>query len=62
LRTRAGKDLAEGLLMDVPDDEVPAAIDDAAHNVAIRMHARRLKRVSATNSSNFAHVVCLAQK
>jgi hypothetical protein len=46
--------------MDVPDDEVTAAINDAAHNVAIRMHTHEFESVSAAKAPDFVHVVCLA--
>jgi hypothetical protein len=58
LRTRAANDVAERLLMDIPDYEVATAIDDAAHGVAIRMYAHGFKRMPTTNASDFAHVVC----
>jgi hypothetical protein len=42
LGARAGKDIRDGLLMDIPQHEVPTAINNAAHNVTVRMHTCEL--------------------
>jgi len=59
LGARAGKHIAQGLLMDIPDREVPAAIDNAAHHVAVRMDTHEFEGVSAAKAPEFAHFVCL---
>ena len=43
--------------MDIPDHEVTVAIDDAAHDVAIRMQTNEFERVSAAKAPDVVHVV-----
>jgi hypothetical protein len=62
-RPRTCEDIAEALLIDIPDHEVTAAINNAAHDVAIRVHTHEFECVSAAKAPDFIHVlVCLPKK
>lgn len=53
-RAGTGEDVTDRLLMYIPEHEIAAAIDDAADDLAVGMHAHVLERVATTKSLHLA--------